>query len=67
MSESNKTDSHFDSYLSHALEPSSSVDEDSRQEKVSERIKREEDVSEYMQICLATGIKKGQFCAHNTT
>lgn len=58
MSESGKSDK-FDSYLSHALEPASGA-EDSRQRKVSGRLKRAEDSAQYMQICLATGINKGR-------
>ena len=48
----------FDTYLSHAQEPSTGA-EDSRQEKVSERVKREEEAAKCMHICLATGVKKG--------
>lgn len=47
------------SYLSYALEPSTGGNEDARQERASERIIRENDEAKYMQICLATGVKKG--------
>mmetsp|Transcript_24211 Transcript_24211/g.45031 ORF Transcript_24211/g.45031 Transcript_24211/m.45031 type:complete len:466 (+) Transcript_24211:94-1491(+) len=47
----------FDSYLSHAQEPTTGT-EDSRQRKVSGRLKRAEDAAQHMQICLATGVKK---------
>jgi hypothetical protein len=57
VSEGGKSDK-FDTYLSHALEPSTGA-EDSRQQKVSGRLKRADDSAKYMQICLATGIKKG--------
>lgn len=58
VSQDGISDDRFDSYLSHVLEPSASSNEDSRQEKVSKRIKREEDSANHMQICLGTRIKK---------
>ena len=58
MSEGGKSDK-FDSYLSHAQEPATGV-EDSRQRKVSGRLKRVEDAAQHMQICLATGVNKSE-------
>lgn len=52
----------FDSYLSHAQEPSPAGAEDRRQQRVGDRLKRAEDAAKHMQICLATGIKKGGCC-----